>query len=391
LLFPLLNGFGKRMPARFAWTIDWMSELINNSPRNVGFRTAARTLLKRLSQPRAILGTAAVVGSLLFTFQDGVKDALTEQGLLPASAGNAIVQRPMAMAGFQEHHHYGSDIGSTGSLLQAKYIQDKAQLVKAMADCKAGNPCPPGVSAFSSMLEKVKLLSNDRAKVMAINAWANTNFDYSMKGTDLRTNLNDPTMLDILARREAVCFGISEIKLFALEQIGIPARMVSEDAYDASGQKSGASHEVVLVNLGNESWVLNNQSPVWPKGSLLDEGRTKAVIYGTSLMEDPATHLNFSGRSEIENGRLVPEYFFDSNSRGTYNPHKLRNISELKIPPEAETKARSSDLRETMANEKERALILDIMNSALNGNYTTRSPNVVTSHRTRSNQTTLIR
>jgi predicted transglutaminase-like cysteine proteinase len=143
------------------------------------------------------------------------------------------------------------------------YVSRRPQSDSLLNQCRSQGGCDPRINAWNEFVATLKASRlNPMSKVEAVNVWVNESirYDYNKKmvvhGKDW-----DQTPFTTLSSGRGVCSDIARLKYETLKSIGAVAdsnmRLVGGLMYDQQG-KILDQHEILVVNVDNKNWVLNN-------------------------------------------------------------------------------------------------------------------------------------
>ena len=236
--------------------------------------------------------------------------------VLPATVSlRDFPQRPLTLGGYQE-----DAVFTNFDTLQKYWDLDawvvyrnrKKGLDKAREVCRQHAPaCLPVVQTLNHVMTQIDLLSGQKRKAMAINAFVNLAiaYDFPEAKQDKRRDL-----VKTLQDGAGVCEEQAQLKLYLLEAAGFnkdDVRYVGEAITEKN--KPIIYHAVVEVRINGGNWILNNQSP-------LHMASRAQLLSWASTMERDSVHLNAHNESSIGSSawRHFPLRSFNYSEIGIY-------------------------------------------------------------------------
>ncbi len=137
----------------------------------------------------------------------------------------------------------------------------------------------PRLAAWDHMVGMLKASGlDDKSKMQVVNAWVNEAIRYDQDKYSKSKNVgNDPnwyqTSFHTLDSGKGVCGDIGRLKYQTLKAVGIDdknMRLVGGDVHDLVDTSKTEAHELLMVNTGGRSYLLNNNMAA--DGNKLDQG-----------------------------------------------------------------------------------------------------------------------
>ncbi len=253
-------------------------------------------------------------------------EAMIRTGRVVSLAGNRLVDKPLEIGGrIERYSPYAEwlDLSSVRAS-QKKFIDDSAELRKAIAACRQG-ACPElhNIRLFSDMLDRVKGIQDQRMQVLIVQAWINLFMRYDVEEyRQSRDFSRHHSLKEALTLKKGVCDEVARLKLFALEELGFPHDDVRFVRFSAlrDGKLTLDSHSAAFVRLGQQRWVLHNFHPYSARNHVLTSCSLVRLLTAASVLEDHVTGLNLDGRSRFmrSDRHFLPDHSFNSAQRAAF-------------------------------------------------------------------------